>query len=223
MLNPKSRFLARPSALILSAVLASALAGCMADDPLENSFVPYSVDDRYPLGAAKGPVSLVVEASEGALHPGQRRAISGIARQAASAGVTPVTISVPSGGGGSKKVAAEVAQILVQNGVSSDMIRRETYKGSAGSAVSVSFVKAHGASRECGVWDQDLTETSSNLPFTNHGCAVRANMAAMIANPKDFELPRAMGDNPSANDIVAINKLGETSSGGSGGFRSFFF
>jgi pilus assembly protein CpaD len=222
MLNQKSRFLARPSALILSAVLASTLAGCMAEDPLENTFVPYSVDDRYPMGAAKGPVSMVIEAREGALHPGQRRAISGIARQAAAAGVTPVTISVPTGGGGSKVVASQVAQILVQNGVSADMIRRTTYKGSAGSAVSVSFVKTLGASRECGVWDKDLTDTDSNRPYTNHGCAVRANMAAMIANPKDIEVPRAVSDNPSANDIVAIDKLGKTTSTGSN-FRSFFF
>jgi pilus assembly protein CpaD len=221
MLKQKSRLVGRPSTLILSVILASALTGCMADDPLENTFVPYSVDDRYPVGAAKGPVSMVVDASEGKLHPGQRRAISGIARQAASAGVTPVTISVPSGGGGSKKVASEVAQILVQSGVSEDMIRRSTYKGSAGSAVSVTFVKAHGASRECGVWDTDVTDTDSNMPMTNHGCAVRANMAAMIANPKDFELPRAMGDNPSANDIVAIDKLGKTTSGDN--FRSLFF
>jgi len=62
----------------------------------------------------------------------------------------------------------------------------------------------------CGVWPEDLGDTSDNENQANHGCAVQANIAAMAAYPDDLtgqrnELPPPLGD----IQYTAIKKLTE--------------
>jgi pilus assembly protein CpaD len=44
--------------------------------------------------------------------------------------------------------------------------------------------------KECGDWSDNLSETSTNQNYTNFGCSQQHNLAAMVANPSDFETPR---------------------------------
>jgi pilus assembly protein CpaD len=223
MYTDKTKPTPRLSTLLLPVLVATVLSGCALteDEPFANSFVPYSVNDRYPLAAVKGPVSLQVEVSRGKLQKGQVSAVTGISRQIISSGVTPVVIAVPTGGGKSSGVAREIGELLVHNGVDISMIRYAKYNGEANAPVQVSFIRTYAATRECGIWDKDYTDTASNQAATNHGCAVRANMAAMIANPKDIEVPAAMAKSTAAQHVVAIDKLGDTTSGSD--FFGFFF
>jgi pilus assembly protein CpaD len=193
--------MSRPAALALAIFMATGLAGCMSEDPSDVSFKPYSIDDRYPLGVAKTPVTMDVDASGGALAPRQARAIAGLAQQAAASGVTPVTVSA---GGGSQAVARQVVQVLQQNGVAANMINKAHHRGAG---VRISFVQSNGTSRECGIWDKDATDTALNEPYTNHGCAVRANIAAMVADPADLVIPKTPSTNPSNNGAAAVGRV----------------
>jgi type IV pilus biogenesis protein CpaD/CtpE len=57
MSNNNASLMSRPAALALAIFMATGLAGCMSEDPSDVSFKPYSIDDRYPLGVAKTPVT----------------------------------------------------------------------------------------------------------------------------------------------------------------------
>ena len=57
--------------------------------------------------------------------------------------------------------------------------------------------------RECGDWSDNLAVTSSNTPYRNLGCAYQNNVAAMVANPRDFERPRAVTAVSAANRTTA--------------------
>ncbi|MGE3830482.1 MAG: CpaD family pilus assembly lipoprotein [Parvibaculaceae bacterium] len=50
--------------------------------------------------------------------------------------------------------------------------------------------KTYAVTKECGTWDEDLTETSDNGPFPNFGCAQQHNIAALVSRPEDIERPR---------------------------------
>ena len=126
----------RPARLILAVVAASALTGCVAQDlALDDGFVPYTVDDRYPLAAVNGKA----------------------------------------------------------------------------------------VRKPCGKWPANLAETTRNERFTNHGCAIRANMSAMIANPDDIIEPYPTALAPSAHQVQAVTTIHNGRTNGSNtNNRSFF-
>lgn len=64
----------------------------------------------------------------------------------------------------------------------------------------------------CGQWPDNLADTSSNEMNGNHGCAVQANIAAMVAYPSDLlgkrKLPPPLGD----IQATAIKRITQPSS-----------
>jgi type IV pilus biogenesis protein CpaD/CtpE len=127
----------RPASLVLAIVSAAALSGCVTEDlALDDGFVPYTVDQRYPLEVANGRI----------------------------------------------------------------------------------------VRKPCGKWPTNLAETSNNQRFTNHGCAVRANMAAMIANPDDIIEPHPIALAPAPSRVQAVTRInnGQTAGTNRRSFFSFF-
>jgi Pilus biogenesis CpaD protein (pilus_cpaD) len=124
----------RPASLIMAVLSASVLSGCVAQDlALDDGFVPYTVDDRYPLVAVNGKA----------------------------------------------------------------------------------------VRKPCGKWPTNLADTSNNQRFTNHGCAIRANMAAMIANPDDIVEPHPLALSPAPSRVQAVNRINNGQTAGTNR-RSFF-
>lgn len=73
--------------------------------------------------------------------------------------------------------------------------------------IKVSGGRAH--TKPCGNWTKDATETASNEMFPNHGCAVQANIAAMVADPNDLVRPDTMSMAPGASRAAAVRKINE--------------
>lgn len=191
-MKTSSVFLSRSSALALMCFAAISLSGCVRDElALDDtkSITPYGGSDAYPISVVKGPITLEVDSSQGTLQPSQINAVQGFVTQAAAAGVTPITISRPNGGGASARVASEIAAIITQQGISRNMVRVATHSGSSTSAVVLSYVSTYAATKPCGEWPDDLSETETNQHFASHGCAVQANIAAMVANPATLIVP----------------------------------
>jgi Pilus biogenesis CpaD protein (pilus_cpaD) len=73
----------------------------------------------------------------------------------------------------------------------------------------------------CGQWPEDLTETSSNQHFASHGCAVRTNIATMVADQRTLTTPTKSDPIRAASRVTAIKRLEADTSTSS--FRFSFF
>ena len=194
--------------LVFAMLAASALSGCaMSDLALDDAYQPYGGSDMHPLSVAKGPVIMEVSSAQDTLQPSQISAVKAFVHQASQAGVTPITLSRPSGGGKSARVASEIASLMMQDGVPRSYIRVATYGGAASAPVRLSFVSSYGQSLKCGRWPEDTTETDNNMLTPNHGCAVQANIAAMVANPETLIVPRATDPIVAAPVVVGLQTV----------------
>lgn len=194
------------AALFIS--MSSTLAACSNGElALDDKFVPVSHYDMYPIEVTHGPVKMEISAQQGVLRPSQINAISGFARSANSSGVSKIAILRPSGGGASGKVARQTYQLLVQSGISPGMIVQKTYPGPAKGPVQLSYTRSVAVTKECGDWSSDMANTSSNGSYSNYGCAIQNNIAAMVVNPDDFEVPRPTTPALAATRTPAVTAL----------------
>ncbi len=196
-------------ALLLAGM--TVLAGCTNEElALEHEYVPNSGSEQYAIIAEKGPRTLTI-ANGGSLTPGQINAIGSFARKAATSG-TPVTISKPHGA--NARLTHEVANLLAQQGVSNRLIKIGSHKGSAKGPVKITYTAMHARTAPCGEWPEDMSDTRMNHLNFNHGCAVQTNIAAMVADPQDFETPTPVDQPTAATSAIAINNLDGTTLAG---------
>jgi pilus assembly protein CpaD len=203
-------FFPRSTMIGLIFFASAALSGCVSDDIANDDLAspaPYSGSGNFPIVVAKGPVILDVASTHGTLQPTQINEVIGFAHQAMSTGLKPLTISRPSGGGASARVANEIAALLTQQGVSRQMLRITTYHAAASAPVNISYVTTYAKTKPCGQWPEDVTVTSSNQHFASYGCAVQANIAAMIDKPETLVVPATADPISAASRVVAIKKL----------------
>ena len=189
------KYLPMPAASKMSAILliamSSALAACSNGElALDDTYVPTTHYERYPIEVTSGPVRMEVSSRHGTLQSSQINAIAGFSRSAGSSGSSKITVLRPSAGGASGKVARQVYQVLVQSGISPGMISQKTYPGPAKGPVQITYIRSVAVTKECGDWSSDMSDTSSNEPYSNYGCSTQNNIAAMVVNPNDLVVPR---------------------------------
>jgi pilus assembly protein CpaD len=171
--------------------MSSTLAACSNGElALDDTYVPATHYERYPIEVTRGPVKMEISSRHGTLQSSQINAISGFSRSAINSGSSKITILRPSGGGASGKVARQTYQLLVQGGISPSMITQKTYPGLSKGPLQISYIRSVAVTKECGDWSSDLSNTSSNELSENYGCALQNNIAAMVVNPDDFVVPR---------------------------------
>ena len=179
-------------ALLLLAV-ATSLAGCGMDElALDDQYVPVNHYDKYPIKVAKAPIKLDISSQYGSLQPSQINAIAGFARSAKSASASKIAVHRPSSGGASRQVASQTYQLLVQSGISPSQIVQGTYPGPSKGPVQISYLRTVAVTKECGDWSDDVASTGSNEPYADFGCSIQNNIAAMVVDPQDFEVPKPM-------------------------------
>lgn len=221
----KSTLFSRSSTLGIVCFAALALSGCITDEAAMDdtrSVTPYGGSDAFPITVAKGPISLQVSSRSGTLEPQQVNAVQGFVHQASSTGITPITISRPSGGGASARVANEIANLMSQQGIARNMIRISTHSGSSTAPVVLSYVSTYAKTKPCGQWPDDLSETMMNEHFASHGCAVQANIAAMVADPGTFIVPTPTDPIRAGGRVKAIKDLETPASASRSSFFSFY-
>lgn len=168
------------------------LAGCAMDGAeIEDSYVSASAEERYPITVAEAPVKMNVSARSGTLQAEHLNRVINFAQDARNNATSRISVSYGSGSANGRRVAQESVAVLVAQGVPRSMIATGSYRGS-GTMVTLSFHRKVAVTKECGDWSENLSGNQFNEAYPNQGCAIQQNIAAMVANPEDFERPRAM-------------------------------
>jgi pilus assembly protein CpaD len=179
--------------LALPVAAALALGACSAPhgpDPYENVYVSQVHWERYPIEVGKGTMKMNVPTTSARLSPDQEETVVRFAQQARRTEASQVVVSQPANSAHAGAVAARVAHVLASEGIPPRSIVSATYNGGRTAPVVVSFARHFASSPECGDWSQSITETGHNEPHANFGCAQQHNIAALVANPQDLNVPR---------------------------------
>ena len=201
------------------------LAGCQLDDAvLDDNYKPATYSERYPIKVEKVPVKMGVAAPGGSLKPDQVNGVIAFANAANTTSLSAVHVKYPSGSSKSRAAAEEIVAILSDQGIPDGMIRATSYPGGASQPIQLSYLRKVAVTKECGDWSRNLGSDWSNRMPPNFGCSYQHNIAAMVANPEDFERPRSMSpvladnrsevmrvylDNSTAGDYFTLSGTGK--------------
>lgn len=186
-----------PSLLAKSAALglaAMTLAGCMGGPASLGGEPPLTPLSRYSLQVEPGLDRIALAVHETGLSANQQAAVNDLVNRFAIEGAPTLVVEAPAGDDPAAiQMAWNVKTALVAAGAPDHRIRLISYAGPDPRApVLVGFETVRAVVPQCGTAWGSLGRTGDNQSASNFGCAVNANLAAQIANPRDIVAPRAM-------------------------------
>ncbi len=203
----RSSLIVLASAVLLTAPLA-ACSGAAGSGP-----IPLTPTSRFSLQVEPGLDRVAFAVHETGLSENQTLALGDMVNRFASEGAPMLTVEAPSGDDPvSSDIAWRIKGALEAQGVPPYQVRLVTYIAPDPRApVLVGFDTVRAAVPTCGTSWTNLGRTGANAGYANFGCAVNANLAAQIADPRDIVSPRAMTPGSAARRAVVFDKyrLGE--------------
>ena len=202
----------RPSAsAILVLALALGAAGCASTGP-----APLTPLSRYSLRVEPGLDRIALAVHDQGLSANQHAALGQLAARYAAAGHGWVKVEAPAG---DDPVAAEqayaVRDALRAAGVPAERIQIAAYAApDARAPVLAGFETVRAVVPDCAAEPRDMGIRFSNQSSGGFGCAITANMAAQIADPRDILGARPMTPADSGRAAVVFEdyRKGQTSS-----------
>jgi pilus assembly protein CpaD len=203
--------------LLLALPALAALSACAtpAGGPT-GSVPPVTPTERYALTTAPGVDEIALAPRAEGLSPAQREALAALTARFRAERAPAVLIQVAQGlpeGHDAARTAAAARAELEGLGVQPAEIRTAAFDAAGQRpVVRIGFETVQAVVPQCGREWTNLTATKDNAGFTNFGCAVTANMAAQIADPRDIQGRRAMDPADAGRRQVVLGKyrLGES-------------
>lgn len=174
--------------------LSLALSACVGGPASLGGEPPLTPTSRFTLQVEPGLDRIALAVHETGLSANQRAALDALVGRFAMEGASALVIEAPAGG---DPVAAEAAwsvkAAFEAAGVPGDRIQVVGYAAPDPRApVLVGFETVRAVVPQCGTQWGSLGRTGDNQSASNFGCAVTANLAAQIADPRDIVVPRAL-------------------------------
>ena len=189
-----SRKINRTALAALSTAFALSLGACVGGPASLGGEPPLTPTSRYVLQVEPNLDRIALAVHDAGLSPAQAAALQALAGRYAQAEGGPLVIETPAGDDPvALNQAYAVQAALAGWGVPADRIRLASYAAPDPRApVVVGFETVRAVVPQCGREWTNLTRTGNNAGSANFGCAVNANLAAQIANPRDIVAPRGM-------------------------------
>jgi pilus assembly protein CpaD len=198
--------MAMSDALRAAAIAAVLLAGSCAAPTNNGATLTDDPDMNHPLvvDTATNAVRLAFSATDAGLMPEDAARFDAFVAQYKANGEGPINVTAPPGPTsqqtlayfGERLAAAGVPRAQIMVGTRSD--------GDWRVELRYSGYVAH--TTNCNDWSsQQASDTASNLPMANFGCAVQHNIAAQIENPRDIAEPRALGPSDAMRRATVMN------------------
>ncbi len=179
---------------ILSAGLSAAalaLVGC------QNG--PISDYDTSPVDTNPASVQMTTDvlkvdlpATRNGLTAVDKRAVEHFVSRYEDVGRGELIVTSPAGGANAQqalKSVADIRRIAHSRGVEYDQVSVRTYDadGVAAAPMMLAFKRYEAIAPDCPLLSQiDMSDVANNAELSTIGCAVNANLAAMIADPADL-------------------------------------
>ncbi len=181
-------------AAIVAVTSAVALGACMGAPAGGLGPVPLTPLQRFTLQVEPGVERIALAVHNTGPSSNQQNALIDMANRFALAGADVLRVEAPSGQDAvSNEMAWGVRQTLERIGVPSDRIQVVAYDAPDPRApVLVGYETVQAFVPRCNGGATSLTRSFANETGANFGCAVTANLAAQIANPRDIVTPRTM-------------------------------
>lgn len=188
------------SRLPLMLLSLSALGACATTvTPPPGPVVASAADQhRIEVTQTTARLEINVDPARAALTDKAKEDLNTFASAYLRAGHGALILSTPSGSANAdaaSTIAGQARIALVTSGVSYAAVAGSTYdaSGQPDAPVIVTFARFEAQAPECApLYTQDLAHQSDNQPWESFGCAMQANLAAMIEDPNDLLQPRAM-------------------------------
>lgn len=177
------------SALLLS-VAAFGLSACAFTPNTQDH--ARSVAEAHPITVDQQTVALrlPIDETRDGLSRASLSQIDSLVSRYRTRGHGPVTVTAPVGGASDRaaqEAAANVRAALFASGVPYDAMTGASVRTrDTGDAVIVSFQSFVATGPSCGRETDKVSRRLRNLGSEGFGCATQANLAAMIADPRDL-------------------------------------
>lgn len=194
--------------LLISLAASALLAGCMGAPAEGLGPVPLTPTQRFTLQVEPGIERVALAVHDTGLSANQQNAVLDVARRFGQEGAASIIIEAPSGQDVvASALAWRVKELLEQIGVPAHQLQVVAYNAPDPRApVLVGYESLRARVPQCGRAWGSLTRTANNQSSANFGCAVTANLAAQIADPRDIIAPRTMTPVDGARRSVVIDK-----------------
>jgi len=197
---------------------AGALAACASPAGPDRAASPLTPTEQYSIQVEQVPDQLALNPHPTGLSANQRAAVGGFVARWRDAGRADISIQTPADGDAMaiERTASDLIDALVSAGIPGPQVRVGLYDtaGVPGAPILASFMRYEARGPNCeGGWD-NLSATKNNDPSSHFGCAVTANLAAMIADPRDLISPRPLdpGDAARRATVLGRYRAGEITS-----------
>lgn len=195
----------RFTALLIGASLLSACA--TGAPPALQAHAPTPLD-HYPLQAESRTDALHFKIHpKSGLSENQRRALEQVARNASWNGggavdITILTANTPD----ALRAAAAIRVYLDDHQVSAQAVSQTTAEGQPADVVSLITREYRAVVMACNQEWENLAATRHNAAPKNMGCAINANLAAQIDDPRDIAAPQPATPGDAGRRTVILEK-----------------
>lgn len=193
-------------AFILAATLT--LAGCAAATTGQMNIAPVTPLSQYVLQVEPGVDRIALAVHEQGLSANQHEALRSLVSRFGAEQASVLRIEAPTGNDPVTSAQAYAMRDAVQAmGVPGQMIQVVGYDAPDPRApVLAGFEVLRAHIPDCSAEPRNLSSRYSNLPTGGFGCAVTANMAAQIADPRDIRGPRTFQPADSGRAAVVFSR-----------------
>lgn len=187
--NDRSAVLSRMLALAACAGMVSACASTGALPP------PLTPTSRYVLQVEPGMDRIALAVHDQGLSGNQQAALAALAGRFAASRADVIRVEAPAGDDpAAARAAWGVRDALAALGVPAERVLVTAYAAPDPRApVLAGFEVLTAHVPNCAEAQRASVSSFSNQPSAAFGCAVTANLAAQIANPRDIVAPAAVG------------------------------
>ncbi|EGF91886.1 pilus Caulobacter type biogenesis lipoprotein CpaD family protein [Asticcacaulis biprosthecium C19] len=193
---------------LVALLAASALTACATGNQARLEPAPaVTPTAQFALTAESRVEPIHLRINPTGISANQARALDQVASQAAWTAGQPVDVQIITSPDPASMAAGNaIAGYLAGRDVSRDAVSQFSVQSQPVEIVTVNVVSYRASVPGCGQTWENLAATRKNTPHANFGCAITANLAAQVADPRDLVDPATATPSDAGRKSVVLDK-----------------